>query len=223
MTNRAWTIAAVVAASGATLIGIALFGLQVGILFSDIALKSGTPLSAGTFRQLVDASSSLSPLRILAELAAAALFIAWMNRTYRKLPELGALELKGSPGGAVGWWFVPLANLYVPYQYLREIWRAVTPGLMPNTLISRATVSGGRIVGALWILAIFEFPLPFLARGLGQGAVSIDDFIRYRAINVTLLASRVGYLLLTIALMLAVQIRQAKRFAELQSAAAGTG
>jgi hypothetical protein len=106
--NRAWTIAAVVAASGAALIGIALFVLQVEILFSDIALKSGTPLSAGPFRQLVDASSSLSPLRILAELVAAALFIAWMNRTYRKLPELGALELKGSPvgrwdGGSFPW------------------------------------------------------------------------------------------------------------------------
>jgi hypothetical protein len=156
----------------------------------------------------------------LVELLATAAFIAWMNRIYRKLPGLGARDLKGSPGGAVGWWFVPLANLYVPFQYLREIWRALTPGLMPNDLVSRAKVSGGRIVGALWILAILEFPLAFLARGAAQAAVSLDDFIRFRAINATFLASRVGYLLLSVALILAVQARQAKRFAELQSAAA---
>lgn len=209
-----------VVAFGAALTALALMGLQVGILFSDLAFKSGTQSTADPFRQLVDTAAWLGRVQLIVGVLAVALFIAWMNRTYGKLPELGARDLQGSPGGAVGWWFVPLANLYVPFQYLREIWRALTPGLTPNDVISRAKVSGGKIVGALWILAILAFALALAVQVSGLKAVTIDDFVRFRALNAAFLASRVGYSLLSIALMLAVQARQAKRFADLQSAGA---
>ena len=42
MTNRAWTLAAVLAASGSALTALALLGLQVGIPFNDLALRSRT-------------------------------------------------------------------------------------------------------------------------------------------------------------------------------------
>jgi hypothetical protein len=210
----------VVAATGSALISLALFGLQLGILGTDLGLMSGTDYTTYPAQQLLDAASSLGPIHFIAELLAGGLLIAWMNRIYRKLPGLGARELRGSAGGAVGWWFVPLANLYVPFQYLREIWRALTPGLLPNDLISREKVSSGRIVGALWILAILSTALGFLVRAWGQKPVTIGDFIRLDAIDASFLASRAGYLILSIALMLAVQARQAKRFAELQLAAA---
>ena len=206
-----------VAAAGAALIALALVGLQVGILFNELALKGGTQSTADTAQQLLDAADSLNTPFVIVELLAAALLIAWMNRTYQKLPGLGARDLQGSPGGAVGWWFVPLANLYVPFKYLREIWRALTPGLTPNDRISRAKVPGGKIAGALWILAIVSFVLGFAARGAGLKLDTLDDFIRFAAIDATFLASRFGYVLVSIALMLAVQQRQARRFAELQA------
>jgi len=87
----------VVAAAGAALIALALVGLQVGILFNELALKSGTQSTADTAQQLLDAADSLNTPFVIVELLAAALLIAWMNRTYQKLPGLGARVVhKGS-------------------------------------------------------------------------------------------------------------------------------
>ncbi len=210
MTNRVWTIAAVVAAAGSALTALVLMALQFGILVNDLALQNGAQSAPLPLRQLLDASSSLSLPYILVELIAVVLLIVWVNRTYVTLPELGAHELQGSPGGAVGWWFVPIANLFKPFQYLREIWRALTPGLTPNDSSSRAKLSGGGIVLALQILAIFTLVLTLVVRGVGQSAATLDGFIRFRALNATLLASRASYVLLSIVFILAVAGRQAK-------------
>ena len=37
---------------------------------------------------------------------------------------LGSPGLRFTPGWAVGWYFVPIANLWKPYQAMKEIWRA---------------------------------------------------------------------------------------------------
>lgn len=46
----------------------------------------------------------------------------WMHRAYRNLPALGVGGLGWSPGWAAGIWFVPIANLAVPYVITRELW-----------------------------------------------------------------------------------------------------
>jgi hypothetical protein len=37
-------------------------------------------------------------------------------------------RLRFTPGWAVGWWFVPFANLVKPFQTVRELWKASDPG-----------------------------------------------------------------------------------------------
>ena len=43
--------------------------------------------------------------------------------------------MEDSPGWAVGWYFVPIANLWKPYQAMKEIWRVnvsdTTPSIFP--------------------------------------------------------------------------------------------
>ena len=34
------------------------------------------------------------------------------------------IGLRFTPGWAVGWWFVPFANLVKPFQAMRELWKA---------------------------------------------------------------------------------------------------
>ncbi len=57
----------------------------------------------------------------------AIVFLMWVHRAYRNLPALGAMGLNHSPGWAVGWFFVPFANLVKPYQAVAEIWRNSDP------------------------------------------------------------------------------------------------
>jgi hypothetical protein len=48
-------------------------------------------------------------------------FSMWFHRTYRNLPALGAKNLLTKPGWAVGSFFIPILNLFRPYQAAREI------------------------------------------------------------------------------------------------------
>lgn len=54
-------------------------------------------------------------------------FLMWIHRAHRNLPALGATQLEFSPWGAVGWYFAPFANLFKPYQCMREIYNASEP------------------------------------------------------------------------------------------------
>jgi hypothetical protein len=54
-------------------------------------------------------------------------FLMWVHRAHRNLPALGAVELEFTPWGAVGWYFAPFANLFKPYQCMREIYNASDP------------------------------------------------------------------------------------------------
>ena len=57
------------------------------------------------------------------------LFCVWEHRAAANLPALGGRELRFTPGWAVGWWFVPIANLFRPYQVMAELWKASDPAL----------------------------------------------------------------------------------------------
>ncbi len=51
----------------------------------------------------------------------------WLHRSNRNLRSLGNRHLEFTPFSAVGWWFVPIANLVCPYQAVAEIWRGSDP------------------------------------------------------------------------------------------------
>lgn len=70
-----------------------------------------------------------SGIRALIYLATCIPFGMWIYRANRNARALGAVGMKYSPAGSVGWYFVPFANLVVPFQAMREIWRAsANPG-----------------------------------------------------------------------------------------------
>jgi hypothetical protein len=56
-----------------------------------------------------------------------AFFLAWFYRAYRNLAALDAKRLQYSPASAVWWWFVPFANLWMPYDAASEIWSFSRP------------------------------------------------------------------------------------------------
>ena len=81
---------------------------------------------------------------IMAYIATIVMFCVWTYRANANIHALGAANLRFSPGWAVGWYFVPIANLWKPYQVMNEIWRA---SKSPNRWYNEASSS---IVGWWW-------------------------------------------------------------------------
>jgi hypothetical protein len=55
------------------------------------------------------------------------MFLVWLHRAHSNLATLGARNLDFTPGWAVGWWFIPFANLVKPFQAVREVWSESDP------------------------------------------------------------------------------------------------
>ena len=76
---------------------------------------------------LNDSSMILAAVaRLVIFLACAASVLIWINRAQRNVRALGATEMMVGPGLAVGWFFIPLGNLVMPYLAMRELWKAST-------------------------------------------------------------------------------------------------
>lgn len=49
-------------------------------------------------------------------------FLMWVYRANKNLRALSGETLRFTPGWCVGWYFIPFANLFKPYQAMKEIW-----------------------------------------------------------------------------------------------------
>lgn len=95
-------------------------------------------------------------LHIVIFVITAVLFLMWLHRVYRNLPALGAQSMETTPGWAVGYFFIPFANLVKPFHVVREIWNKSDP--QAETLEGFGSYSSGTpaLVGwwwAFWIIA----------------------------------------------------------------------
>ncbi|WP_328311472.1 DUF4328 domain-containing protein [Streptomyces sp. NBC_00442] len=63
-------------------------------------------------------------LQTLALLATAAVFIIWFHRVRTNADVLAADVCTRGRGWTIGGWFIPIANLWIPYQVAGEIWTA---------------------------------------------------------------------------------------------------
>jgi Domain of unknown function (DUF4328) len=61
-------------------------------------------------------------LQFVVYITTAVLFLIWLYRASKNLRPLGASQIEFTPGWAVGWFFIPLANLVNPYRVVKEIW-----------------------------------------------------------------------------------------------------
>jgi len=97
-----------VAASLATILS------DLGQLGGAFVLEDGSPAA------LLGVGAYLAVFLIY---LASVIFVAmWIHRAHANLFEAGLEGLEFSPGWSVGWFFVPIANLFKPFQAMREVW-----------------------------------------------------------------------------------------------------
>lgn len=114
-------------------------------------------------------------------------WMMWVHRTYQNLPSLGAQGLTYSPAWAVGYWFIPILNLFRPYQVMRETWRASHPGHAGGTQWTLVAVPA--VLGWWWALHVTVF---IAGNFSGVGNVSEDPDVLYGIAWLDLLLLVVG-------------------------------
>ena len=99
----------------------------------------------------IDASDNrqavFGALQFLVLIGAAIPFLMWVHRVARNARALGARDLRFSPGWAVGWYLVPIMQLFRPYQAMKEIWLASDPNVPVSTAEQRARKPTPRLIG----------------------------------------------------------------------------
>jgi hypothetical protein len=89
--------------------------------------------------------------QILLYLATVIFFLVWLFRIYKNLDLLESGYREFTAGWAVGWWFVPFANLVKPFQVVREAWCESDPIIEQGPqFLSSSLDSAPPYIGLWW-------------------------------------------------------------------------
>lgn len=127
-------------------------GLGVMVAFGEAAVYSAADLdfnSAQMLTWIVDVSG-------LIFLPSSVLFLLWTRAVSRNAHAVDPY-MQYSVRSAIGWYFVPLANLLVPGLAMREIWDVSTPD----------HTRGSRLIGVWWGFWVASVLIAILALAMG--------------------------------------------------------
>lgn len=77
-------------------------------------------------------------LELLLSIPLIVVFCCWIFRANKNARALGAERMRATPGWSVGWWFIPIANLWLPYVATKQIYQASDPDAGPADWVSSA-------------------------------------------------------------------------------------
>ncbi len=163
-TRAVWTMSLLAIGMFMDLVGAGSGYLEVGLL---TRAQAGIPYTdaeadSNDTRQIMVGFAQMAVF-----LATAIAFLMWFHRAHRNLPSLGCRNLKYSPGWAVGAWFVPILNLFRPFQIMGEIWRGSDSTALAFDSPNPRVRSASPLVGWWWGL--------WIAKGIvGQAAFRIS-------------------------------------------------
>ncbi len=186
-----------------------IFGL--GELYFPYAV----PLEGETTSFWVMAISLLALIQLPVNILTIVFFLIWLNRVYKNLIPLRAGPLEHSSGWAVGYWFIPILNLFKPFQVVREVWNQSDPDFDPELSFLSSSMGTPALLGvwwALWIMANLASNASFRMDMTGK----VDQGV---AMTVFGVASLLNMFAAIAAFMVVkgITARQTERFAKLGS------
>lgn len=104
-------------------------------------------LSGGRLQVII---TILYMLKFITIAALLIISLMWLYRVHKNLPALGVSDLRFSPGWAVASWLIPIVNFYLPYQVVKEIWKASDPSVNPSSNLSWQKTPTSLILGWWW-------------------------------------------------------------------------
>lgn len=112
----------------------------------------------------------IGDVALLALLATVVVCLFWMYRAYANLKMMGSKETAITPGWAVGYWFVPLVNLYRPYKTMQELWsRSATANA------AGAVAAAPSLIGLWWLCYVGAGVVGRAAGVMASDAIQVSD------------------------------------------------
>ncbi|MFI4897268.1 MAG: DUF4328 domain-containing protein [Phycisphaerales bacterium JB059] len=118
----------------------------------------------------------LITLSALVFILPAIVFCVWIVRAAKNARALGAQGMTVSPGWAAGWFFVPIANLFMPFKGVCEIYKASEPALNPAQPEGWKGVPVPALLGAWWALWVISMIVNNASFSFGPDN-SIDTYL----------------------------------------------
>jgi hypothetical protein len=87
-------------------------------------LESGSQITPAVAAANDARQSVIAIVRFVIFVLTAICFLCWIYRANRNARQLGATDMRFTPGWAVGWFFVPVAAFWKPYEAMKEVWQA---------------------------------------------------------------------------------------------------
>jgi hypothetical protein len=153
-------------------------------------------------------------LQLIAGIASIIVWFMWVFRSNKLARALGATAMKYSPGWSVGWFFVPVMNLFKPYFAMKEIYLAT---MDPKGFDTEKEVEDQpeslNIMKLWWLVYLVDSWLGRIAFRQTMRADTIDQLI---AANGFVLASDAVTIIASLTMIWLV-----REFSDRQSAALG--
>lgn len=122
---------------------------------TDLSVNPALATESGGLMTFILFVGGLSLIQFLCYIITIVVFLIWLYRATANLTPLKAEVNEYSPGWAVGWWFIPFANLIKPFQVVREVWCESDPETIPGETFSLAGPhSAPAFMVAWWVLWI---------------------------------------------------------------------
>jgi uncharacterized protein DUF4328 len=90
-------------------------------------LADGERVRLGEARDIDDRIATVGLVQAVGLVLAIVSFLVWWSRAYKNAIAMGIPYPRYTTGWAIGWWFVPFANLVVPKKIANDIYRGSDP------------------------------------------------------------------------------------------------
>ncbi len=160
-------------------------------------------------RELTDAESQsfdayyawlqrLSMIGVAAYLGTVVAWCVWKYRAHRNLPALGAVNLQFTSRMAAGCYFLPILNLFRPYQAASEINWASRPDADAVVDCRRHFVEASFLLVAWWVMFIASNLASQFSGSTWRRAIESNEFEFYRAAHYISIGANIVFLIATI-------------------------
>jgi hypothetical protein len=132
-----------------------------------------------TLGELIQFLVALATLFVFISLVIA--FLVWLHRVAKNLPALAnpKSRVEYTPGWAVGTFFIPLANLFLPYRAVKEIWVKSDPSVRTEDDRMFASSSAPPLLLGWWITWIATNILGRVSGRAQSGPPGMKSFVMF--------------------------------------------
>lgn len=120
-----------------------------------------------------DRQAFVGGLYFLIFLITSIIFLRWKYISNKNARSMGIVDMEFTPGWSVGWYFIPIANLWKPYHALKEIFKASNPEYTDNWKLAEYP----SILPLWWILWLLTSFIGNIVLNMMFRTETIEQFI----------------------------------------------